>query len=405
MSQEQEQNNSEQNNSQPIEIAKTGTSSTGSLAVDLLSKTEIKPHIAEEVTYDHKTNRLLALSHFIKSVTPFIWAAVILIVIIPLVGKGLIGSSLSKPSNPSHSKTGDPVVVVDKRKPDLRKIDQAIVTATKNAHTSAENFASKELDAWVDELMARVDGSFLNWYFNYFNQKKMEFSSPFIWLSSAVTHWINTSSPPPGQKVAENFTETFQREFANRVLIPKAAQLKLEGLTYQTVNLYVSELSSNIDKIQSSYQFPQGQWERYLNDIAFTINGSGGIISNLSLKFLTCGSSYLFTKAMIPVVGKVGSKVTTSLAGKGAAKMAAKTGGAVAAKVGAQFLDPIVAVGIIIWDVWDYHHTVEVSKPVLREALLTYLQELKTSLLKNSENGIMTAIKQVEDGIYDSIHQ
>lgn len=397
----------EQNNSQPIEIAKTGTSSTGSLPIDSISKTETKPHIAnEEVTYEHKTNRLLALSHFIKSVTPFIWAAVILIVIIPLVGKGLIGSSLSKPSNLSHSKTGDRVVVVvNKRKPDLRKIDQSIVAATKNARTIAENFAARELDAWVDELMARVDGSFLDWYFNYFNQKKMEFSAPFIWLSSAVTHWINTNSPPPGQKVAENFTEDFQREFANRVLIPKAAQLKLEGLTHETVDLYVSELSSNIDKIQSSYQIPQGQWERYLSDIAFTINGSGGIISNLSLKVLTGGSSYLFTKAMIPVVGKVGSKLTTSLAGKGAAKMAAKTGGAVAAKVGAQFLDPIVAVGIIIWDVWDYHHTVEVSKPALREALLTYLKELKTSLLKNPENGIMTAIKQVEDGIYNSVHQ
>lgn len=399
MSQEQEQNNFP-----TIYMGNTDTSSTESLAVDLLTTTDIKPQMAnKQVTYTEKTNRLLALSQCIKSVTPLIWAAVILIVIIPLIGRGLIGSSIS---DPSHPKTHQPSaeVKIDRGGHDPNKLDRAMVTAIKNAHTSAKNFADKELDAWVDELMTRVDGSFLDWYFNYFNQKKMEFSAPFVWLSAAVTHWIDTNSPPPEQKVAEKFTEDFQREFANRVLIPKASQLKLENLTNETVDLYASELSSNIDQIQSSYQIPQGQWERYLDNIAFTINGTGGIVSNLSLKILIGGSSYMFFKAaMIPVVGKVGSKVAISLAGKAAAKIATKTGGVVAAKIGAQFLDPIVGVGIIIWDLWDYHHSVEVSKPVLKEALLKYLKEVKTSLLNNPENGIMSAINQVEEGIYKSI--
>lgn len=116
------------------------------------------------------------------------------------------------------------------------------------------------------------------------------------------------------------------------------------------------------------------------------------------------GSSYMFAKAaMIPVAAKVVSKVATSLAGKAAANMASKTGGVVVAKVEAQFLDPIVAVGIIIWDAWDYNHTVKVTKPVPGQALLEYFKKLKTSLLKNPENGIMVAIKQLEDGVYKSI--
>jgi hypothetical protein len=115
------------------------------------------------------------------------------------------------------------------------------------------------------------------------------------------------------------------------------------------------------------------------------------------------GSSYLLAKAMIPAVTKIGSKVATSLAGKATAKMAAKTGGMVASNLGVQLIDPIVAVGILIWDIWDYKHTVKIDRPVLREAILEYLTQVKVSLLNNPENGVMAAIEQLEGGILKSV--
>jgi hypothetical protein len=83
--------------------------------------------------------------------------------------------------------------------------------------------------------------------------------------------------------------------------------------------------------------------------------------------------------------------------------MAAKTGGMVAGQLGAQLLDPIVAVGIVIWDVWDYKHTIKIDRPVLREAILDYLREVKASLLNNPENGVMASIYQLEGGILKSV--
>ncbi|WP_228060530.1 MULTISPECIES: hypothetical protein [unclassified Coleofasciculus] len=357
----------------------------------------------EKATYGEKTNRIQALSELLKSVIPFVWVAVILIVIIPLIGRGFIGKSMTADLETSSNKTSK-IVVIEKTLPDSTQIDQAIATAITDAHTQAEHLASERLDEWVDGLMTRVDSSFLNWYFDYFNQKKLEFTTPFIWLSSAAAHWINTTNPPPSQVVAEKVTEDFQTEFAKRVLRPKIAQLELERITRDTINLYVAELGKNISRIQSSYKIPQGQWERYLEDIAITIADTEGNISNLSLKVLVGGSTYLFAKAMIPVAAKIGSKVAVSFAGKSAAKMAAKTGGTVAGKLGAQFLDPIVAVGIIIWDVWDYQHTVKVERPILQEAIRDYLQEVKASLLDNPENGIMAAIDQLEGGILKSVN-
>ena len=384
------------------EHPQTSDSTSDHKPVTAVTKPEPKQQgVTEKVTYAQKTQRIQAWSQFIKSVAPYIWVAVILIVIIPLLGRGFIAGSL--PDLAKSPDSNNPVVTIDKTLPNSNDIDNAIATAIREAHTNAQRFASEQLDQWVDnELMTRVDTSFLDWYFNYFNQKKMEFSTPFIWLSSAVTHWIDTNNPSPGQKVAENLTEDFQTEFAKRVLRPKIAQLTLERITRETINLYVSELSNNISSIQTFYKIPQGQWERYLGDIAVTIRDGEGNSSNLSLKVLVGGSTYLAAKAMLPIVTKVGSKVAVAFAGKATAKMATKTGGLVAGKIGAEFLDPIVGIGIMVWDFWDYHHTVTVERPILREAIRDYLKEVKASLLDNSETGIMAAIEQLEGGILKS---
>ena len=369
-----------------------------------VADTERNPQeVEEKVSFVHKTERIKAWSDFIKSVTPFIWAVVIIIVIIPLVGKALIAvdSSPGKTGDPGKNPSKEISVVIPPQIP--KDIDQALVTALSNAHSQSESFASEQLDKWVDELMLRVDDSFLDWYFNYFNQKKMELSTPFTWLHSAVAHWTNKNNPPPGQAVAEKLTEDFQTEFAKRVLRPKIAQFELEKITSDSINVYVSELDKNLSNIQSSYKIPQGDWERYLGDIAVTINDTEGNISNLSLKVLTGGSTYILAKAMIPAVTKVGSKIAVSFAGKAGAKMAAKTGGVVAGKIGAQLLDPIVGIGIIIWDLWDYNHTVAVEKPILRNAIYDYFKQVKISLLENPENGIMVGVNQVENGIFKSI--
>ncbi len=404
MSHEQQQNLETTSDQNPVTKSDEAVvNTTNSQPADKISQTQPNQSLTDKkATYTEKTTRLQAWSEFLKSVAPFIWVAVILIVIVPLIGRGFIAGSMSGDSRDASDRVSD-VVVIDRPIIDQSKIEQAIATAITDAHTKAESFASEQLDVWVDKLMTRVDGSFLDWYFDYFNQKKIEFSTPFVWLSSAAVHWIDTNNPPPSQVVAEKLTKEFQTEFAKRVLRPKIAQLELEGITRDTINLYVSELGNNISSVQSSYKIPQGQWERYLEDIAITINDTEGNISNLSLKVLAGGSTYLLAKAMIPVVTKIGSKVAASFAGKATAKMAAKTGGMVAGQLGAQLLDPIVAVGIVIWDVWDYKHTIKIDKPVLREAILDYLREVKASLLNNPENGVMASIYQLEGGILKSV--
>src|SRR5919202_1325010 len=355
-------------------------------------------------TFAEKTDRIKAWVQLIKAVAPLIWAIVILIVVIPLVGQLFIANAFSNKISPTQTKP--PVVVVEEHRVDWSKVNEAMKLTLDNAYKSAENYASKELDVWVNQLMNRVDSSFLDWYFSYFNQKQIEYKSIFVQLSSSAARLLNPHNPTPAEKVAEVVTEDFQKEFAKRVLIPQTSQLRLESITQQTVKHYLDELRGNINNIPVRYNLPQADWERYLNEIAITIKDTEGNISNLSLKVLAGGGSYLALKPLVaPLVLKVGSKVVTKLASKAGAKVATKTGAVLAGKLGAAVLDCTVGVGIILWDVWDNNHTASVEKPILHDNLAAYLQEVKFSLLNNSENGIMTVINQIQSKIVPNLNK
>lgn len=357
--------------------------------------------VNQNATYAEKTDRLKAITKFLKTLSPLIWVGVFCLVILPLVGNLIISQSVTSNRSVSSPVSSPVSTVTLPAPPDLGKVNLEIQGAINKSHALAENFASKELDTWEGELNGRVD-SFLDWYFDYFNQKTMEFATPFKFIISAVTHKFDMSAA--SQKVAEKLTEDFQREFAKRVLVPKLAQMRLESITTETTSLYVSELGKNIKGIQSSYNIPQGEWEKYLNDIAVTINDTEGTLSNFSLRVLIGGGGYIVAKPLlIGLAGKVGSKVMTKFAGKAAAKMAAKTGGTVAGQLGVSLIDPIVGVGILIWDIWDYDHTVKVERPILRAHIVEYLKDVKKSLLTNPESGIMAAIYQLESGILKSL--
>ena len=55
------------------------------------------------------------------------------------------------------------------------------------------------------------------------------------------------------------------------------------------------------------------------------------------------------------------------------------------------------------WDIWDNYHTAQVEKPIMREAILEYLQEVKMALLYNPQDSIMSAIYNFEGGIFENI--
>ncbi len=346
-----------------------------------------------------ENNFVSKLIKVIRLISPWLWGVIILFVIIPIFGNAIIQNSL-KPKVDTLTTVNEPVVIERKQ----YEIDNAIASAIKDARKVSAQKASEDLERWISELMIRVDDDFLPWYFDYFHQKGRELNTVWTGLSSAALHRIDTNRLTAKQAIAAKLTQDFQLEFANRVLRPQIAQLELERIAQNTVNLYADRIVQNLGSVKASYQIPQGDWERYINDIAITVFGTEGNPTGKIQRDIVIGTTgFILAKAMLPTIGKISSKVVVSLASKTGAKMAAKTGTLVAGKLGVQLIDPIAAVGIIAWDVWDHHHTVNVEKPVLRKALYDYLEQVKISLLDNHQNSIMSSIYQVENKILESI--
>lgn len=337
------------------------------------------------------TEKLNAWTNLISKI---VWLIVI-IIIAAGIGKWWLSHETAKPVRVTKPVPEPPV--------DWTQVDAAIVASLAQARAAADTAATQKLNAWVDDLMWRVDRDFLDWYFGYWNQQRLGLKA----LGYAVMHYVFEGEP----EAAERITEEVQEEFAQRVLRPQIAQLELERMTIEVLEVYLSSLTRELTGIPAEYKIPKPEWEHYLNDIAvLTSNIEGNRQISLSLKAATVstvGGGVMLSKTLSPVVKSVGTKVSAKLAGKAAGEAAAgvatKTGGKVAAKTGGKLFGLIVGFGIIIWDVWDHYKTEEVERPILREAIADYFVEVKQSLLYEPETGIMSIIHGIEGNIVSSL--
>jgi hypothetical protein len=338
--------------------------------------------------YDKKSQRIHAWSDLLKAISKFLWIIVI-VIILAVVGKMFIFKS---------GKTVKPLEPVKKtavEKVDWSMVNKAIGKTMTDARNETEEMASAKLDFWIEQSMERVDNDFLEWYFGYWNQQKLGLQG----LLAQVMHWVDSDNPT----AAEKLTEVVQEEFTNRVIRPQIAQLELERMVNEIVSHYCSILKGKLDEIPLEYKIERADWERYIGDISVMVkNVEANRSTPLPLKAIvgiTAGGTIVLFKSLKPVIMKIGAKISSRLAAKTAGNMAAKTGGKVAARAGGKFLGTIVAVGIIIWDVWDHYSTKKTAKPVLRQNIHDYLKEVKENILHDPEYGIMTIIYGMEQNI------
>lgn len=279
------------------------------------------------------------------------------------------------------------------------QIDEDVRMALLQARAAADTFAAAQLDAWTQRLMRRVDHDFLKWYFDYWNQQMLGLKG----LYQTMLHTWDESNPT----AAETVTEEIQREFAQRVLQPQLAQLEIERITRETVNVYVDQLRGSLDTIPERYRVPQEQWSRYMAGIAvMTATTEGNRDVPLTLKTLTAasaGGAILLAKPIKAAAGKVGAKVSSKMAAKSSAKLAAKTGEKVAGKMGGKMLGPIIGIGIIVWDLYDHETTRAQAEPMLRDSIEDYLYEVKDAMLHDTEDGVMAVVHEIEFNALQSL--
>jgi len=280
------------------------------------------------------------------------------------------------------------------------QVYESLTDVLRKTHDSTEDYAASELDDWLDNLMKDVDDKFLDWYFSYRHQKAMDFGVPFAWLVLKADSPLKILRKEDEKNLNANLIlqkrmiEDFQKKFNKLVLEPQ--KNALHKLIERIGRYYALSIEMKFNQIKNEYKITDLEWSKYLKDIATVVYDTGNSRYSLSPESI---SSNLTTKILLVTTAGIGSKIALNLAAKAAVKLGAKTAGTVAAKVGAQLLDPILIVGILFLDLWDYNRMVSESRPSLRQNIFDYFNELKLSLLNSPENSIMAAIEEVESKI------
>ncbi len=139
--------------------------------------------------------------------------------------------------------------------------------------------------------------------------------------------------------------------------------------------------------VKSSYHVPDLEWENHLGQLLTIAYNSGTSKGSLSPDSL---NSNLLTKTSVAATAVIGAKLTAKFAGKATA---------IALKTAAKFADPLLVIGFIAWDIWDYNKMVEKSRPEMRKNILDYFTELKYSI----DNSIISTIDEVQSQLEKGI--
>ncbi|BAI91952.1 hypothetical protein L1F28_28025 [Arthrospira platensis NCB002] len=312
----------------------------------------------------------------IKIVSIIIWTMVIFLVLFPLLGHQIMNQALSAELNtPSLEIT--PNMVAFGWLGNQQAFDQARQTAYKEA----KQYAEQELDKWETELIKRIDTDFLNWYFSYFNQKKQELDVLVQYVSQNFINGFDQSKI--NEQIKNSVNYNLQREFARRVVSSKSAESKFNTIKIDTTELYLEKLSGQLKNVPKKYKIAEADWQQYLETIKVRLENEQG---DQSLPVKVIGG-YLTTKAVAKIAAMTSGKVVAGLISSSIASV----------------IDPAVAVGLIALDYWDYNNGVTENKPRLREDLVESLSELKNTLLKDPELGVMSAVNELDEQIKNSV--
>ncbi len=352
---------------------------------------------------------------FFKIVSIIIWSLVILIVIFPLLGRAIINQALGAELTPSYSiEIAQPTVAVGE--------EIGLKKALNMAYKNTEKHAINQLEIWEEDLIKRIDTDFLDWYFNYFNQKKQEFGVLFKYVGENFMNGFNQQIV--NEKIANDINESIKREFAKRVLQANAAEMKFDTIVIDTTQFYFQELSTAVENVPKMYKISQPDWDKYLEAIKVrleneqgdgvsVINFIGALVTYEGVKFTAefaaANVGAQAAKLAAASVGPQAAEFAAAYVGvKIASKFAANVGSKIVAVVSAKLasaIEPAAAIALIVYDYWDYTNGVKENRPRLREDLVNCLHDIKKSLLSDPENGIMAGINELQEKIKSSISQ
>ncbi|MFA9459555.1 hypothetical protein [Thiohalorhabdus methylotrophus] len=297
---------------------------------------------------------------------------------------------------------------------DWSSVDAEIRAVFLEARRKAEQRARQELDAWQAELMQRVEEDFLPWYFGFWNQQWRDLKA----LGYLAADWVG------GAGAQDTMMADFRDAFAVQVMPPGETQMRMEAIARESLRVYLEHARSRLREIPAEYQVPRDDWQQHLSHIGLQLAQARTQDEQVptTLKGLVTFGAAGTTAVVLRgsrAMGRVGAAAMrwapragaaageTALVGSALRGRVARTGGRRAARTGGRLggrvLGAAALVGFLAWDVYDYSRTEAELRPKLRKRLAAYLDALRQRMLRDSGNGVLAPVHEVESAVHDQL--
>src|SRR5215203_5551763 len=201
---------------------------------------------------------------------------------------------------------------------DLSHLTPEIRQAVEKARADGLQSARTEFGTLHAEMMRKVDGPLLDWYFGYWTQQRLSLAYAY---ASGKNWLLGSIIEVDPEEASKDLQKEIAREFDLRVIPEPILDQQLQAIAQQAVGVFIDSLQGHLQEIPKRYQIPPAQWDAYLERIAFMIGDTEGSRNvPLTLKALSAGVVLTGVKATAALVPYVTTQLSPGLAMAGAAR-------------------------------------------------------------------------------------
>lgn len=245
-------------------------------------------------------------------------------------------------------------------------LDETIEKNKRAARQIAYDTAENSWSRLETNLIQQID-IFLDWYFNYFNQKSQDIKMTFTYSDVLLKHEFDLKAA--NQEFNTKLIDDFQELFAERVLQPEQVEIKIRQIAVTVLTKYLQEIEKSLDTVPQNYRVNQTDWQKYLNQVVVVIKYGEKNQLSFPLKSVSSPETNQILKELIATDKELAkTEIISQTVQQGAIKLLAKTGTNAGAMLGVRLIGKkIIALGAIGWELWDYNHAIKVEKPAIRQ--------------------------------------
>lgn len=272
---------------------------------------------------------------------------------------------------------------------DWSMVNPQALAAVNQAGDKAAAHAKAEVADWLASLRQRNENDFLPWLFGYWQNQS---------LMLQACAWHVAATRPVQALTGETATAAERLDgyiavaFAARVIQPQAAQHRVDAIRRDMVELFLRELSAEMNLRQIEYRTRPNDWARPAREVA---TSTAAIEANRGVPLLIKGTTLGSAGLAVRISQAISRRISEWMLRRSGQELL-EYGGRTVLRRGGMKLAPYLMLGFAAWEVADHQKTVAENLPVVRRIVNEGLGRMADDVLNDPQTGLLHTLEQAK---------